>query len=159
AEQMPVEAPVVMPLAPLPDLAAHEEELLARVRPHERVERTKIRKLLPLVTGHPGEERTLAMHDLVVRERQHEVLRPGVQEAEGQLVVAMLPVHRIEAHIVEDVVHPPQVPLEPDTETAEVRRTRDHRPRGRLLRGDDHAWMGTVHDLVHAAKKGDGAEI
>jgi len=65
-EQMPVEAPVVMPLAALPDLAAHEEELLARVRPHERVERAKVGELLPVVAGHPGEERALAVHDLVV---------------------------------------------------------------------------------------------
>jgi hypothetical protein len=28
AEQMPVEAPVVVPLAPLPDLAAHERSFL-----------------------------------------------------------------------------------------------------------------------------------
>src|SRR6267142_3395866 len=66
AEQMPVEATVVMPLALLPDLAAHEEELLARVRPHERGERAKVGKPLPVVAGHPGEERTLAVHDLVV---------------------------------------------------------------------------------------------
>ena len=65
-EQMPVEASVVVPLASLPDLAAHEEKLLARVRPHVRVERAKVRKLLPLVTGHPAEQRTLSVHDLVV---------------------------------------------------------------------------------------------
>src|SRR6266540_3187884 len=159
AEQMPVEAPVVVPLTPLPDLATHEEELLARVRPHVRVEGAKVGELLPVVAGHLGEERTLTVHDLVVRERQHEVLRPGVQEAEGQLVVAILPVHRIETHIVEDVVHPPQVPLEPEAEPAEVRRTRDHRPRGRLLRGDDHAWIDAVDELVHVPEEGDGAEV
>src|SRR6266478_22781 len=79
---MPVEASVVMPLASLPDLAAHEEQLLARVRPHVRVERAKVGKLLPIVTGHAAEKRTFSVHDLVVRERQDEVLRPGVQEAE-----------------------------------------------------------------------------
>src|SRR4030095_2976557 len=52
------------------------------------------------------------------------------------------PVHWIEAHEIEDVVHPPHVPLEPETEPAEVRWTRDHGPRGRLLRGDDPAWQG-----------------
>src|SRR5262249_61295995 len=74
AEQMPVEAPVVVPLAPLTDLAPHEEELLTRVPPHKRVERAKVRKLLPVVARHLSEQRALAVHDLVVRERQDEIL-------------------------------------------------------------------------------------
>src|SRR4029434_7054537 len=86
AKQMPVEAPVVVPLAPLPDLATHEEELLAGVRPHERVEGAKVGKPLPVAPRHPGEERTLAVHDLVVRERQHKVLPPGAPEDDGQPV-------------------------------------------------------------------------
>src|SRR5262245_2330093 len=158
-EQVPVEAPVVMPLAALPALAAHEKELLAGVRPHVRIERAQGGKLLPIVAGHLGEERPLAVHDLVVRERQHEVLRPRVHEAEGQLVVVILAVHRIEAHVVEDVVHPSHIPLEPEAKPAEVRRTRDQRPRGRLFRGDDHAWMCAVDDLVHTPEEGDGAEV
>src|SRR3989442_10325946 len=112
---MPVEAPVVVTLASLPDLAAHEEELLARVRPHVRVEGAKVGKLLPVVAGHLGEERTLAVHDLVVRERQHEVLRPGVQEAERQLVVAAFSVDPVPGPIVEGVGPPPPGPLEPPT--------------------------------------------
>src|SRR5256885_637774 len=36
-------------------------------------------------------------------------------------MVVVLPVHGIEVHIVEDVVHPPHVPLEPEAEPAEAR--------------------------------------
>ena len=42
AERFPIELPVVIPLAPLPDLAAHEQQLLARVREHVAVERAQV---------------------------------------------------------------------------------------------------------------------
>ena len=46
-EQVPVEAPVGAPLLLLRDLAAHEQQLLARMRPHVRVERAQVRELAP----------------------------------------------------------------------------------------------------------------
>ena len=51
-EQVPVERVVVVPLAPLGELAAHEQQLLARVRPHVGVERAQVRELLPVVARH-----------------------------------------------------------------------------------------------------------
>ncbi len=79
----------------LGDLVAHEEELLARVRPHVGVERAEVRELLPAVAGHLVQQRALAVDDLVVGQRQDEVLGEGVDEAEGQLVVVVAAVDRV----------------------------------------------------------------
>jgi hypothetical protein len=73
-EEMPVEARVVLPLAPLAELAAHEEELLPGLRPLVAEKEAEVRALLPRVARHLVEQRTLPVHDLVVRERQDEVL-------------------------------------------------------------------------------------
>src|SRR4030095_11035413 len=64
-EEMPVEAAVVVPFRGLAELAPHEEQLLPRIRPHERVEETEVGEALPVVAGHLGDERALAVDDLV----------------------------------------------------------------------------------------------
>jgi hypothetical protein len=51
-EQVPVEAPLVTPLALLRQLPAHEQQLLARVRPHVAVQRAQVGELLPAIPGH-----------------------------------------------------------------------------------------------------------
>src|SRR5688500_10195159 len=110
-EEMPVEAAVVPPLLPLPQLAAHEEELLARLRVLVAEQQPQAGPLLPLVAGHLAEERALAMHHLVVRERQGELLAERVEPPEGELVVMEAAVDGVEGEVGERVVHPPEVPL------------------------------------------------
>src|SRR6266568_7469467 len=51
-EQVPVEALCEIPLAPLPKLAAHEQELFPRMPPHVAVEGAQIGETLPEVAGH-----------------------------------------------------------------------------------------------------------
>ena len=119
AEEVPVEAGVEVPLAPLAELAPHEEQLLARVAPHVGVEEAEVRHLLPRVAGHLVEERPLPVYHLVVREGEEEVLVEGVDEAEGQLVVVVFAVDGIVPHVAEGVVHPPHVPLQAEAEAAE----------------------------------------
>jgi hypothetical protein len=50
-EQVPVQAGVVVPFAALRELAAHEQQLLARVAPHEAVEQAQVGELLPASPG------------------------------------------------------------------------------------------------------------
>ena len=50
--QRPVEAALLAPLPVVGQLAAHEEQLLAGKRPHEREQRPHGGPLLPPVTGH-----------------------------------------------------------------------------------------------------------
>ena len=49
----------------------------------------EIAEALPAVAGHFAEQRSLAVHDLVVAQRQDEVLGERVEQAEGELIVMM----------------------------------------------------------------------
>src|SRR4029453_18280509 len=69
AEQVPVEARLVIPLAPLAELAAHEEQLLAGQQPLVAEEQAQVRAALPVVAWHIAEQRSLSVHHLVVRQR------------------------------------------------------------------------------------------
>src|SRR5258707_6972432 len=131
---MPIERMVMAPFAFLTELAAHEQELLAGVTEHEPVIGAQIGKALPLVARHAAENRTLAVHDLVMGERQDEVLEERVVQAKKDLAVMMPPVDRIFADVFERVVHPSHVPLVPEPEAAPIHRPRYHGPSGRLLR-------------------------
>ncbi len=116
-------------------------------------------ELLPRVARHPRDQRALAVHDLVVRERQHEVLGERIHEAERDLVVVPLAVHRRAPHVGERVVHPPHVPLEAEPEAAGVGRARHARPGGRLLGERHHAGMLRVDGLVQLAQERDRLEV
>ena len=94
-QHVPFEAGIVVPLAYLAELVAHEEQLLAGLGVHVAEEQPQIGELLPVVARHLAEQRALAVHDLVVRERQHEILVKGVEHAERELVVVVLAVNRI----------------------------------------------------------------
>src|SRR6266566_85778 len=120
-EKMPVKRMIVAPFALLAELAAHEQELLAGMAEHEAIIGAQIGKALPFVARHAAENRTLAVHDLVMGERQDEVLEERVVQTEKDLAVMMLAVDRIFADVFERIVHPSHVPLVPEPETAPIR--------------------------------------
>ena len=99
------------------------------------------------------------MDDLVVRERQHEVLVPGVDHREGELVVVEAPVDRLLREVLERVVHPAHVPLEAEAEAAEMGGPRDARPRRGLLGDREDPRLAVVEHLVQLAQEGDGLEV
>src|SRR5690606_18539829 len=88
-EQVPVERRLVAPFAALAELTTHEEQLLARLREHVAEEQAQVREALPLIAGHAVEQGALPVYDLVVRERQHEVLVERVHHAERQLTMVI----------------------------------------------------------------------
>src|SRR6266545_695395 len=133
-EKMPVERMIMAPFVFLAELAAHEQELLAGMAEHEAVISAQIGKALPLIARHAAENRTLAVHDLVMGERQDEVLEERVMQTEKDLAVVMLAVDRVFADVFERVVHPSHVPLVAESEPAPLHRPRDHGPCGRLFR-------------------------
>ena len=65
-EQMPIQALLHVPLLPLSELAAHEDQLLARLREHPAIEEPQVGELLPVVARHLRDQRALSVHDLVV---------------------------------------------------------------------------------------------
>ena len=107
----PIDFAVVVPLAPLGDLAAHEQELFARVSPHKPQIGAQICELLPRISWHFLNEGTLSVNDLIVRKWKDELLREGVDESKRQLIVMMRAVNGITLDILERVVHPPHVPF------------------------------------------------
>src|SRR5689334_19397497 len=86
-KQVPIQAGVVIPLSLLGDLTTHEKQFFARVSPHEAVICAQVRKALPAVTRHLSKHRPLAVHDLVMTERENEVLRESIKQSKCQIVV------------------------------------------------------------------------
>ena len=158
-EQMPVERMIVIPFALLAELAAHEHQLLAGMGEHEGVIGAQIGKALPVVAGHPAQHRAFAVHDLVMRQRQDEIFREGVVQAEQDLAVMMLAVDRILADVVQRVVHPAHVPFVAEAEPAIFDRARHLRPGGGFFRGRGGLRKSGEHLGVEAAQEFDGLEI
>ena len=129
------------------------------MRPHVRQQRAQVGRLVPRVAGHPLPQRALAVHDLVVRERQDEVLAERVHQREGHLVVVVAAVDGVTPGVVERVVHPPHVPLEAEAQAAEVGGPGDARPGRRLLRHRHHAGVGPVDGGVHLLQERDRVEV
>src|SRR5215469_1026314 len=158
-EKMPIKRMIVAPFVLLAELAAHEQELLAGVTEHEAVISAQVGEALPLIARHAPENRTLAVHNLVMGERQDEVLEKRVVQAEKDLAVMMLAVDRIFADVFERVVHPSHVPLVAEPETAPIHRPRYHRPGGRLLRRRGRIGKSREQLRIEAAKQIDGVEV
>jgi hypothetical protein len=149
----------MLPLVVLGDLAAHEQQWPAGMRPHPCQQRTQVRELLPPVPGHLGEQRSLSVRDLVMTQGQYEVLAERVQQGERELVMVVAPVHGIVGEIHQGVVHPPHVPFEPEAEPAQVGRAGDRRPGGGLL-GDQHdRGVVPVNHLVGFPDEVDGLQV
>src|SRR5260370_16887032 len=130
-EKMPIERMVMPPLALLTELAAHEQELLARMTEHEPVIGAQIGKALPLIARHAAENRTLTVHDFVVGQRQDEVFEEGVMQTENDLAVMILAVDRILADVFKHLLHPSHIPLLTTSETTPLHFTQPHCPRTR----------------------------
>ena len=110
-EQMPVKRAIVAPFAFLAELAAHEHQLLAGMCEHKAVIGAQVRKALPVVAGHPPQDRALAVDDFIMRQRQDEILRKCVVQAEQDVAVMILAVDRILADVIQRVVHPAHIPF------------------------------------------------
>ena len=158
-EQRPVEVAVVRPLAPLPQLGAHEEELAPRMHIQEPEQQTQRGPLLPRIAGHAAQQRPLAVHHLVVRQRQHEPLGVGVQHRERQLAVVPAAMHRIARDVFEHVVHPAHVPLEREPQAALIHGPRHAGPDGGFFRARDDAGMFAPEHTVQVLQEGHGLEV
>ncbi len=155
----PVELRVVVPLAVLGELAAHEDQLLAGLRPQPRQVGAEVGALLPVVARHPPVQRALAVDDLVVRDGQDVVLVVGPQHRPGEVVVVEPPVHRLVAGVGERVVHEAHVPLEAEAEAAVVDRLRDAGPGRRLLGHGEGIGVRGVDGAVHLAQEADRGQV
>ncbi len=158
-QHVPLQALVVLPLAALAELAAHEQQLLARMAPHVAQQQAQVGELLALVPGHAPEQGALAVHHLVVGQGQHEVLGEGVPDAESELIVVMLAIDGIPGEVAQGVVHPAHVPFHAEAQATGVGRARYHGPGGGFLGHHLDVRMGAVGGLVQAAQEMDGGNV
>ena len=93
---------LLRPFRLLAELGAHEDQLLAGVGPLVPQEPPKVRQLLPAVPRHLAQHRAFTVHNLVVADRQEEVLRVGVDHREGDGAVVPPAVVRVFGHVLEE---------------------------------------------------------
>ena len=158
-EQVPVEAFLVVPFAALGEFAAHEQQFFAGVAPHVAVVGAQVGELLPAVAGHFREQRAFAVHDFVMRQRQHEVFAVLVDHAEGEQVVVVFAVDGFFAHVAQGVVHPAHVPFELEAEAADFGGVADAGEGGAFFGDGDGAALFVLQDGVGALQEVDGFEV
>ena len=158
-QEPPVELASLGPLGLLGELDAHEDQLLAGVRPHEGEVGPQVGELAPPVAGHLAQQRTLAVHHFVVGQGEYVVLGVRVHHRERHLVMVVLPMHRVVGHVAERVVHPAHVPLEAETQAADVGRPGDTRPGRRLLGDRDDTGSALVAGGVDLLQERDRLEV
>src|SRR6478736_764939 len=99
-EQMPIQRVVMAPLVLLAELVSHEHQLLAGMRKHEAIIGPKIGETLPVISGHASKNRAFAVYDLVMGQRQNEILGKRVVQTERNLAVVVFAIDRILGDIV-----------------------------------------------------------
>ncbi len=90
AQQKPLQFRFAVPLIPLGDFAAHEEQLFPRLADHVAVEEAHIGKFLPEVARHLADQALFAMDHFIVRKDEDKALRKGVEKAKGEVVMMVV---------------------------------------------------------------------
>src|SRR6266568_3139693 len=127
---MPVEALLEVPFVSLPEISTHKEEFLPGMTVHVAVEESEVSELLPGITWHLVEQRTLPVYDFIMGQWEDEVFRERVPETEGELVMMVLSVNGVLCEVFQRVMHPAHVPLHTETQPSHVSWAGYHRPRG-----------------------------
>ena len=119
-KEVPLEALLLAPLRKLRHILSHEEKLLAGMAGHVAVSNAKVSELLLVGAGHLSEHRALAVHHLVMRKHEDEILTVCINHGERKRPVATAAEQRILPHVGRKVVHPAHIPLEIKAETVVV---------------------------------------
>ena len=153
AEKVPVLFAFLIPLAEMPDLISHKVELFPRMGVHIHIKCPGLREFHIIVSEHFLEDRCLAVDYFVVGKRQQVVRIIVIRHGEGELVIAASPEQRIDAEIVERVVHPSHIPLIIEAQPAVFRVFRDSRKAGGILGGKDGGGVEFFQSAVHVFEK------
>src|SRR4030042_2418262 len=116
----PIQPFVMVPLPPLPNLSAHEKQLLPGLTVHISEKQSEVGKLLPQVARHLAQQRALAVNNLIMRKRHYKVLRESIEHAESQLVVVILPVYGVFGYVHQSVMHPAHVPFGAEAQPSHI---------------------------------------
>ena len=158
-QQQPVQPLLLVPLNELAELAAHEQQLLARVGHHVTIESPQVLELVRIVAGHFVYQGTLAMHHLIVGQGEHKILRKSIGQREGQVVVLALAEQRVGGHVVHHVVHPAHIPFKVEAQPAVIPRLGHHGERGGLLGAHDGGGVKGEGGGIHVPQELDSLQI
>src|SRR5688500_13105342 len=100
---------------------------------HITEKQPQVCKFSPFIARHSSQQRTFAMHYFIVRKWKHKVLCERIHDAEGDLVMMILPVNRILLEITERVVHPAHHPLLSEAQSSQISGARYTAPGSRFL--------------------------
>ena len=148
--KMPIDALGYGPFAVLREVLPHEEQLLARVANLVRQERLQAAVLLLHAAGRFLDERFLSVHDLVVREHEHEVLGKRVVDGVHKQFVVVLAVDGVFLDEAQRVVHPAHIPFQGEPERIPLV-GRGNAPFGRRVLADEVAGRPFAHRRVQLA--------
>ena len=158
-QQEPVQLILVLPLDKVRKLRAHEVELFAGVAQLIPQQHAQAGEFLPQVAGVLVQHAVLAVHHLVVREGQDVVFAEGVHQREGELIVMILAIDRIELDIGQHIVHPAHVPLKAKAQAARVHGVRHPGIGGGFLGDHHHAGIAAVHGGIEPFQEGRALQV
>ena len=158
-QQEPVQLVIEFPLDEVGEFTAHKQQLLAGMRHGIAIEHAQTCEFLPQVAGLLVQHGMLAVNNLVMAERQDEVVIEGVHEGKGELVVVILAVDGVLLDIRKHIVHPAHVPLEMEAQAAQVDRLGDHGERVTLLGNHHRAGEIAADGDVQVAQEVDGVQV
>src|SRR4030042_449870 len=152
-EKVPIQVFVMVPFPPLPNLSAHEEQLLPGLSVHISEKQSEVGKLLPQVARHLAQQRAFAVNNLIMRKRHYKVLSESIEHAESQLVVVILPVYGVLGYVQQSVMHPAHVPFGAESQAPYISGTGAHRPGSGLLGKCLHIGIIPVDFFIETAQK------
>ncbi len=147
-QQFPLHPAILVPLVKFPQFLAHEQQLLAGMGHHIGVGQPQIGQLFLSGAGHLACHGGLAVHHLVMREHQLELLTVGIDHAEGQFSMMVTAEIGIHSDIPQIIIHITHIPLQIKSQTAFVQILGDQRKRGTLLRNGQHAGIALFQNGI-----------
>jgi hypothetical protein len=139
-EFVPFQIAPHIPFTPLTKFHPHEDGFLARVGPHVCEEGTHISKFEFITARHLVEQMALAVHHLIVAERQHEVFGVVIPDGKSDIALVELAEPMVKLEVIEHVVHPAHVPLQIEAQAPHGGGLGHHRPSGGFFGNGKGAW-------------------
>ena len=152
--QCPVQCTGFAPFVQLTQLVAHEIQLFTRMCEHIQIHHTRLRILVAFVRApHFLHDCRLAVHNLVVRERQQIVFVAEIMHRPEQLAMIARTQIRLGLTELERVVHPAEIPFVVEAQAALVHRTGDTGIGSRVLSDEESRGMAGFETAVHIFKE------
>ena len=123
------------------------------------IKRAQLGQLAIAIAPHLVHQALLAVHDLVMRQRQNEIFGHPIHPGKSQHIQMIASKKRIHLEEVQNVVHPAHVPLVIESERIFFKHSRDLGARRAFFSNQNRLRMGKFDDLVELAQKVPSFEV